>query len=154
MILSPGQRFDYKGELPDVIRDFTASIRAALRAVGDDGTYGSFRHRVNVKAGWAETRAIDNLNARLNAVKKSRNKYKAQLAAVKNSLEQHRNDVVDHNLINDAAVLRLLRDAGRLASGEMHIPEEVAALHARIKKVLARAKRVDKRKSNKEYPLF
>ncbi len=136
-----------KNAPPATLRDLLIKVRTGLRLTGDDGSAGARRKVVGVCMGWREVRAIYNLCTSVGTLRDKCSALKKRLAAAEKSLERHRKDITDHNLISDRAVLDLITELSLLAWGADLHPDHIRALQERSDRVLARSKKVDRRRA-------
>jgi hypothetical protein len=121
-------------------------VRAGLLKKGDDGSAGAPRATVNVAVGWAEMRAIYAMHNQLSVARKARNDFKGKVKKVRVLLEQAQGDIHDHDLLNNRAVVSLLVDVERLLSGEEDSQLALHETHKRVKTLIARANKSDRRR--------
>jgi hypothetical protein len=120
-----------------------------LKKLGDDGAQGSAKAVVHVPMGWAEIRAVYSLHTQLGVARTSRDEWKRKCSRIGADLERSRADIQDHDLLNNRAVVSLLVDVERILAGTEDSETAVHETRKRVKKLVARARKTDRRRGTR-----
>lgn len=136
-------------KLPSALRTLLIVAREGLKKLGDDGSQGSAKAVVHVPMGWPEIRAVYALHTQLGTARASREEWKRRCARSNSDLERSRADIRDHDLLNNRAVVSLLVDVERILSGAEDSETAVHETRKRVKKLLTRARKTDRRRGTR-----
>lgn len=130
-------------DLPTALRALLQLVRKSLKDNSDPEA------ETVVAIGWAEVRGIYALSSALHTARESRDALKRQLAKSHKDLARNRADVVDHDLLQNRAVVALLVDVERVLSGEEASDRAMFATLERVRSLIKRARVQDRRKKTR-----